>query len=472
MGNLCVNAKNVEEKKVSESARESDKTPQQKKYPYNWPVGAEQVGYLTERQVKARLKTQTEQARARRPPTRARAAPRRARAPRAGRGPPGRVPVPVGGGVAAGLLPEPGGQGEPGLVRGAAPAPRGSAPASNAPSDRARARSQVHIDMNGTGKHWFAVYDGHGPVGEKCSSFACEHVAKEFSKALKDGADARTALSTSHVKTNKMLAANASIDDQQSGTTAITLYMDGRDLLISNVGDSRVMLGSVGDDGGLVTKSISTDQTPYRRDERERVKKYGARVMTADQIDGVEPIHENWDCKLGDEIDDGGDPPRIWAQDQEYPGTAFTRSIGDSLAESLGVIAEPEIDGHKLGPKDRVLIAASDGIFEFITTRSCIETALLYSDPLEACKALVGESYKLWIEREDRTDDITIILGFVEPPGLGDHTKPASTGHADVSTESIPVELPGGDAGGAPSPAKGGDKKSKTRRGSLNASAK
>ena len=48
MGNLCVNAKNVEEKKVSESARESDKTPQQKKYPYNWPVGAEQVGYLTE----------------------------------------------------------------------------------------------------------------------------------------------------------------------------------------------------------------------------------------------------------------------------------------------------------------------------------------------------------------------------------------------------------------------------------------
>ena len=472
MGNLCVNAKNVEEKKVSESARESDKTPQQKKYPYNWPVGAEQVGYLTERQVKARLKTQTEQARARRPPTRARARHRDA---------PARL---------AQVVDLPDGY----RFRWAAVSQRGYYPsqADKANQDSfaarlrrpavppplrtrrpsARARSQVHIDMNGTGKHWFAVYDGHGPVGEKCSSFACEHVAKEFSKALKDGADARTALSTSHVKTNKMLAANSSIDDQQSGTTAITLYMDGRDLLISNVGDSRVMLGSVGDDGGLVTKSISTDQTPYRRDERERVKKYGARVMTADQIDGVEPIHENWDCKLGDEIDDGGDPPRIWAQDQEYPGTAFTRSIGDSLAESLGVIAEPEIDGHKLGPKDRVLIAASDGIFEFITTRSCIETALLYSDPLEACKALVGESYKLWIEREDRTDDITIILGFVEPPGLGDHTKPASTGHADVSTESIPVELPGGDAGGAPSPAKGGDKKSKTRRGSLNASAK
>ena len=62
MGNLCMNSKPVDEKKPTET-RESDKTPAQKRYPYNWPAGAEQVGYLTERQVKARLKTQTEQVR-------------------------------------------------------------------------------------------------------------------------------------------------------------------------------------------------------------------------------------------------------------------------------------------------------------------------------------------------------------------------------------------------------------------------
>ena len=52
------------------------------------------------------------------------------------------------------------------------------------------------------------------------------------------------------------------------------------------------MLGSVDAQGKLIHKALSTDQTPYRRDERERVKACGARVMTADQIDGVEPIHE------------------------------------------------------------------------------------------------------------------------------------------------------------------------------------
>ena len=145
--------------------------------------------------------------------------------------------------------------------------------------------------MEGPKKHWFAVYDGHGPVGEKCSRFACEHVAMEFCKQLRSGATKEQAMSRAHTSTNTALAQSA-IDDQQSGTTAVTAYFDGLDLLVSNVGDSRVMLGSVDAQGKLIHKALSTDQTPYRRDERESVKACGARVMTADQIDGVEPIHE------------------------------------------------------------------------------------------------------------------------------------------------------------------------------------
>lgn len=46
---------------------------------------------------------------------------------------------------------------------------------------------------------------------------------------------------------------------------------------------------------------------------------------------------------VGDEIDEGGDPPRVWSAHGDYPGTAFTRSIGDRVAEECGVNAEPEI---------------------------------------------------------------------------------------------------------------------------------
>jgi Protein phosphatase 2C len=135
-----------------------------------------------------------------------------------------------------------------------------------------------------------------------------------------------------------------SVDDALSGTTSITVYFHGKTMYISNVGDSRAIIATVQDDGRLIAKPLSSDHTPYRKDERERVKKYGARILSMDQIEGIEPIHENWgDLTLGEDIDEGGDPPRIWSSHGDYPGTAFTRSIGDQYAEELGVTAEPEI---------------------------------------------------------------------------------------------------------------------------------
>ncbi len=42
--------------------------------------------------------------------------------------------------------------------------------------------------------------------------------------------------------------------------------------------------------------------------------------MTMDQIEGNEPIHENFGTDLGEEIDEGGDPPRVWDATLEKPG--------------------------------------------------------------------------------------------------------------------------------------------------------
>jgi serine/threonine protein phosphatase PrpC len=43
-------------------------------------------------------------------------------------------------------------------------------------------------------------------------------------------------------------------------------------MYISNVGDSRAIVISL-EDGKLKARPLSSDQTPYRKDERERVKK-------------------------------------------------------------------------------------------------------------------------------------------------------------------------------------------------------
>jgi hypothetical protein len=41
-----------------------------------------------------------------------------------------------------------------------------------------------------------------------------------------------------------------------------------------------------------------------------------------------------------------------------------------------------------------------------------------YKDPRDACAAIVAESYRLWLQYETRTDDITIILVHIN--GLTD----------------------------------------------------
>lgn len=186
-------------------------------------------------------------------------------------------------------------------------------------------------------------------------------------------------------------------------------------MFVSNVGDSRAIIGSMQPDKRVVAKPMSSDQTPYRKDERERVKKHGARILSMDQIEGLEPIHENWgEVNLGEDIDEGGDPPRVWSPHGDYPGTAFTRSFGDMYAEELGVSAEAEIFVRDISTNDKYVIIASDGVFEFLTNQMVIDMAAQTNDPLEACNAIVSAAYNMWLQYEVRTDDITIVALYVE----------------------------------------------------------
>lgn len=45
----------------------------------------------------------------------------------------------------------------------------------------------------------------------------------------------------------------------------------------------------------------------------------------------------------------------------------MTRSIGDKVAKTVGVIDKPEIFNFILEKMDRVIILGSDGVFEFLT---------------------------------------------------------------------------------------------------------
>lgn len=54
----------------------------------------------------------------------------------------------------------------------------------------------------------------------------------------------------------------------------------------------------------------------------------------------------------------------------------MSRSFGDRVAASVGVIAEPEIIEYKFVEEDKFFILASDGVWEFIDSPEVILTLL------------------------------------------------------------------------------------------------
>jgi len=203
---------------------------------------------------------------------------------------------------------------------------------------------------------WFSVFDGHGPYGHLCSEYVASNIVELFEKHECLGITTHKALQKAHQRAHKLLTSNHDIDTTQSGTTAATILLNKNTITGSNVGDSSCILGYRKLNNEMGTKLLCTEHTPFRADELERIQKAGGLVMTTEQRDGVELLHQNWTTD---------NPPRIWSTSKDkFPGCGFTRSIGDDVAHTLGVTALPETFKHTINSQDHVLIVATDGVTE------------------------------------------------------------------------------------------------------------
>nr|XP_051214046.1 probable protein phosphatase 2C 65 isoform X2 [Lolium perenne] len=281
--------------------------------------------------------------------------------------------------------------------------------------------------------HLFAVFDGHGASGTACAAFARDALPRLLlaSPSSSLAADPAAAFRDAMAGVNAEMHAAAGVDDSMSGTTAVAALVAGAALHVANVGDSRAVAG-VWREGRVACEDLSWDQTPFRADERARVRACGARVMSVEQVEGArDPDAEGW---LADE----GDPPRVWARDGLYPGTAFTRSLGDLAAEGVGVIADPEVKSVQISPSHLFFVVASDGVFEFLSSQEVVDMVAMHPDPRDACSAIAAESYKLWLEHENRTDDITIIIVHIRN---AQNSGPAGSEKANCSSTGAPIAL-------------------------------
>lgn len=79
-------------------------------------------------------------------------------------------------------------------------------------------------------------------------------------------------------------------------------------------------------------------------------------------------------------------------KNEDTPGLAMSRSLGDGLAQSLGVSCEPEIKQVTLNKSDKFIIIASDGVWEFLSNEAIAKIVWPYfykNSPEQAGNAIV-----------------------------------------------------------------------------------
>ena len=107
----------------------------------------------------------------------------------------------------------------------------------------------------------------------------------------------------------------------------------------------------------------------------------------------------------------------MWLKTENIPGLAMSRSVGDLVAASVGVIPDPEFYETELNDEDKIMIIASDGVWEFISNEDAVSMVVPFyqqNNPDGACDKIVKESVAHWKREDEVIDDITVICVFLK----------------------------------------------------------
>ncbi|OMJ66866.1 hypothetical protein SteCoe_36151 [Stentor coeruleus] len=251
------------------------------------------------------------------------------------------------------------------------------------------------------GNYLFSVCDGHGLQGHLVSRYVKLKLVQYLENYMIEYNNDPNIIEKSYINTIKLIEdqlENEGIDSMFSGTTVVSVIVLSNIIICANIGDSRAVLGKK-INNNWDYDDLSKDHKPELTLERERIENSGGRIMPYFSVTGL-PVG----------------PQRVWLKDVNIPGLAMSRSLGDNIAGSVGVCSDPEFSSHALKKEDKFMIIASDGLWEFITSKEAVEIVGKLSDEGNshlACDKLVSEAVKRWSRNDGTVDDITILVVFI-----------------------------------------------------------
>ncbi|EEF40718.1 protein phosphatase 2c, putative [Ricinus communis] len=246
---------------------------------------------------------------------------------------------------------------------------------------------------------FYGVFDGHG--GIDAASFTKKNILNYIVEDSQFPSSTKKAIKSAFVRADHALADAKSVDSS-SGTTALTVLILGRTMLIANAGDSRAVLGKRGR-----AIELSKDHKPSCTSERLRIERLGGVI---------------YDGYLNGQL-------------------AVARALGDwhikgSKGSKSPLSAEPELEEISLTEEDEFLIIGCDGLWDVMSSQCAVtivrKELMSHNDPEKCSKALVQEALQ-----RNTCDNLTVVVICFSPEPPPKIEMPRSHRRRSISAEGL-----------------------------------
>lgn len=133
---------------------------------------------------------------------------------------------------------------------------------------------------------------------------------------------------------------------------------------------------------------------PWSAEEAERIKRCNGRVFA---------------------LKDEPSVLRVWLPDEDCPGLAMARSLGDYRLKRHGVVSEPEVTHRRVAPGDLFIILATDGVWDVLSNEEVVSIVCATPRKQHASKAVAEAAAQRWRTRypASRVDDCSAVCLFL-----------------------------------------------------------
>ena len=259
----------------------------------------------------------------------------------------------------------------------------------------------------------FGIFDGHGPKGNIVSEyikkffnnyFTNSQTSKYFSSNFLDRKNDLfiyfkirdfEVIKTLYISCEKNLLNEPQLKfpncDLSGSTCNLILIFDNKNIICSNIGDCRSIM--IKKNNEII--QLSKDHKPNLKEEKDRIL----------SNDGL----------IKKKMKNGKMDYFIFLKGQNIPYLNISRSFGDLIGKSIGMINEPFICDFDIEEEEgKCIIFGSSGVWEFISNEKIrdivIENEMKENRNVICAEKIVEYVKKIWGMNCDTYDDITVTV--------------------------------------------------------------